>query len=334
MGLKALFYSCMDKNSAKVSVVVPVYNVGAYLKQCVLSLCAQTYQNIEILLIDDGSTDCSGHLADELQKKDKRIKVYHVENGGVTSARKLGWTYSTGLYCLFVDADDFLSPDAVEYFVNIFDGLDCDFVSGWYDIVYENGDIAEVKCPFKVGRFPVREYIQMSIQEINDFSSIWIGMYKRSVLSDDVFDIDRSIIRGEDATTLIGALNRMQNIFVSNKVFYHYFQRLDSVTHTKRIDWNYIVSLKELQYNRIDVSYRDLFLPLLIKTLMNSFFYVDNSYKKIYLNRLRELFSQSVYHNLNIKSKIKWYCIKNPILRVLVNFMLNVINRDDGKAAE
>lgn len=69
MGLKALFYSCMDKNSAKVSVVVPVYNVGAYLKQCVLSLCAQTYQNIEILLIDDGSTDCSGHLADELQKK-------------------------------------------------------------------------------------------------------------------------------------------------------------------------------------------------------------------------------------------------------------------------
>ena len=97
-----------------ISVIVPVYNVEAYLEKCVNSILHQTYENIEVILIDDGSTDNSGAICDALAADDSRIKVLHKSNGGVSSARNLGISVASGAYICFVDSDDWLDIDYFE----------------------------------------------------------------------------------------------------------------------------------------------------------------------------------------------------------------------------
>lgn len=102
-----------------VTIIVPVYNVEKYLDKCIESILYQTYKNLEIILVDDGSTDNSGKIIDEYAKKDTRIVVIHKENGGVSSARNAGLNNSTGDYICFCDADDYLMNDYVEYLLNM-----------------------------------------------------------------------------------------------------------------------------------------------------------------------------------------------------------------------
>lgn len=99
---------------ALISVIVPIYNIEKYLPRCVESICRQTYSDMEILLVDDGSTDGTGTLCDELAKKDNRIRVFHKENGGSSSARNLGIKMAQGEYLGFVDSDDYIEPDMYE----------------------------------------------------------------------------------------------------------------------------------------------------------------------------------------------------------------------------
>lgn len=98
----------------KISVIVPVYNVMAYLTRCVDSIRKQTYRNLEILLVDDGSTDNSGALCEKFALEDKRIRVFHKENGGSSSARNLGIEKATGDFIGFVDSDDYIEPEMYE----------------------------------------------------------------------------------------------------------------------------------------------------------------------------------------------------------------------------
>ena len=97
-----------------ISIIVPVYNVEKYLKKCIDSILNQTYSNIEILLIDDGSTDNSGIICDNFKKRDSRIKVVHKKNSGVSSTRNYGLDLATGKYISFVDSDDFVECDFIE----------------------------------------------------------------------------------------------------------------------------------------------------------------------------------------------------------------------------
>ena len=96
-----------------ISIIVPVYNVEKYLKKCVDSIVNQTYKNLEIILVDDGATDSSGEICDELEKLDNRIKVYHKENGGLSDARNYGVARATGSYIGFVDSDDYIDAEMI-----------------------------------------------------------------------------------------------------------------------------------------------------------------------------------------------------------------------------
>lgn len=101
----------MEKQQDLISVIVPVYNIKEYLERCVDSILAQTWENLEVLLVDDGSTDGTENLVDELQKKDPRIRVFHKKNGGSSSARNLGIREAGGKYLGFVDSDDYIEPE-------------------------------------------------------------------------------------------------------------------------------------------------------------------------------------------------------------------------------
>lgn len=102
-----------------ISVIVPVYNVEKYVAACIKSILSQTYQNFEVLLVDDGSSDTSGNICDEFAKIDSRIRVFHKHNGGPSSARNYGLRYARGGYITFVDSDDSILPNFLEQLYNI-----------------------------------------------------------------------------------------------------------------------------------------------------------------------------------------------------------------------
>ena len=108
----------MDSKGHKVSVIIPVYNVRNYVSQCLESVVRQTFQNLEIFVIDDGSTDGSGELCDGFAETDSRILVLHTENHGLSAARNLGLDHASGDYLSFLDSDDWMEPDTIETLLN------------------------------------------------------------------------------------------------------------------------------------------------------------------------------------------------------------------------
>ena len=108
----------------KISVIVPVYKVEAVLKKCLDSIITQTYENLEIILVDDGSPDSSGKICDEYSKRDSRVKVIHKKNAGVAAARNSGLKVATGKYCTFVDSDDYIEPVMYQSMIQIAEEYD------------------------------------------------------------------------------------------------------------------------------------------------------------------------------------------------------------------
>ena len=111
-------------NIPQISVIVPVYNVEKYLTQCIESILSQTYQEFELLLIDDGSEDNSGSICDHYSNIDSRVHVFHKENGGVSSARNMGIEHAKGEWVCFVDSDDWIDKDTFEYITGLWKGAD------------------------------------------------------------------------------------------------------------------------------------------------------------------------------------------------------------------
>ena len=121
----------------KISVIVPVYNVEPYLIECLESIINQTYRDLEIILIDDGSTDKSGDICEEYAKKDDRIIVIHQSNQGSASAKNAGLRKASGEYLAFVDSDDFLQEDAYEFMVRQLEEYHADIIQGYFRKVYQ-----------------------------------------------------------------------------------------------------------------------------------------------------------------------------------------------------
>lgn len=119
-------------NEQLVSVIIPVYNVGRYLPQCFDSVTSQTYRNLEIIVIDDGSTDDSGSICDQYAEKDDRIRVIHTDNRGLASARNLGLENVSGEYISFIDSDDWIEPQTIEMFIRTALETEADIVNAKY----------------------------------------------------------------------------------------------------------------------------------------------------------------------------------------------------------
>lgn len=191
-----------DRENVDVSVIIPVYNVRVFLLQCVQSVTCQTWQNIEILLIDDGSTDGSGELCEELAKQDMRIRVLHKPNGGQGSARDLGLDTAKGEYTLFVDSDDEIAPRTVEENLHLARKNDADLVvfGYWKRYVDAQGnslkqDSADV--PPLEGVYSFAEFWR-SFPKARYMTVPWVRLYRTSYLNDNHLRFTALRI-GEDA---------------------------------------------------------------------------------------------------------------------------------------
>lgn len=152
----------MENN--KISIIVPIYNVERYLRECIDSIINQTYSNLEIILVDDESTDNSSQIVDEYTKKDNRIKVIHKKNGGLSDTRNAGMEIATGDYFMFCDSDDFMPNNACEILVNKIVTEQADYVIGNYINCYENSELWD-KPIFNTEKF--KEF-KLSIKDYKD----------------------------------------------------------------------------------------------------------------------------------------------------------------------
>lgn len=198
-----------------ISIIVPIYKAERYLPRCIESLLRQTYSNIEILLIDDGSPDCSGVLCEEFALKDQRIRVFHKKNGGVSSARNLGLKQAKGEWVSFVDADDYVSADFFE--CNYSDAVDV--FQKPYKIIYEGKEECDsVDILEKTLDTKEKIYTHFVRERTN---ALWDKIIRRELIADNVFD--ENVLVGEDFLFFLSLIRNVKQYNLCSKGYYNYY---------------------------------------------------------------------------------------------------------------
>lgn len=208
-----------------ISVIVPVYNVADYLPACLDSLLAQTHQALEIILIDDGSTDHSGKICDEYAAKDSRIHVIHQKNGGAANAKNAGLRIATGEYLAFVDSDDWLEPDAYTYMLEQLDQNSADVIQCNFRNVYTDHSEDRITTS-TLQKYTADEYL---LRYTTDWTSglLWDKLYRRVLFADIFFEEGHKI--DDEFFTYRGIMNA-KTLLLAPKIIYNYRQRQSSVT--------------------------------------------------------------------------------------------------------
>ena len=222
-----------NKKNYKLSIIVPVYNVEKYVNRCIDSIINQDYKNIELILVDDGSTDRSGEICDSYEK-DFRVKVYHRKNCGVSSARNLGIEVSSGKYLLFLDADDWLADNALSEIINNCNNADMVMFGAYNYTELENGSYKLTKKIDFCGKnrtYPVCDkYMEIFEKSV----VLWNKLIKREVVSDLRFD--SNIRYGEDALFLCRVLANVKSAYIIPEEFYYYYYNRSGNVVSAQID--------------------------------------------------------------------------------------------------
>jgi glycosyltransferase involved in cell wall biosynthesis len=231
-----------------ISVVVPIYNLDAYLYQCISSIVNQTYKNLEIILVDDGSTDNALEICEFFRKSDKRIRVIAKPNGGLVSARKAGLNLATGHYVFYVDGDDWIDVECISQYHKLASTYDTDVVIGNYKREFL-GNFATIQNSLPTG-FYSREKIESEIfpnmishgtffnHGLKTYS--WGKLYKRSVITNLQNQIPDEVMIAEDAALVYPTIYESNNIYISDISLCNYRQRPNSILKSTNFDNNEI----------------------------------------------------------------------------------------------
>ena len=214
--------------SALVSVIIPVYNVEKYLCRCVDSVLNQSYSDLEVILVNDGSSDNCPEICDEYAERDSRVKVIHKENAGLGYARNSGIEVCSGEFVMFMDSDDYLDDDAVQVLYQRIITDNSDIAIGKHVDVYEDGSTNGRFCGFIEDRILSQSEIYSSMGKYA--VSAWGKLYKREVLAGIKYP---SLKCAEDLWVFPQILERCNTISIVNKTVYYYYQNSESITHKK-----------------------------------------------------------------------------------------------------
>ena len=228
-------------SNSLISVIVPVYKVEPYLHKCVDSILAQTYQNLEIILVDDGSPDRCGEMCDEYAKNDPRVKVIHKKNGGLSDARNAGMAVMTGDYVAFVDSDDWIEPQMYQRLYELMQHYDADMAFGGVaDDVQQEGSVRTVKTS-NYGQTPfAEEKISAMRRYFTGSWAAWDKLYRADLFNGIQYPVGEI---NEDEAIVLHLLDRCKRVCYTNEVFYHYMWRVDgssittSVFSEKKLAW-------------------------------------------------------------------------------------------------
>lgn len=209
-----------------ISVVVPVYNVESYLDRCVKSIIDQTYSNLEILLVDDGSTDNSSVLCDAWALKESRIKVIHKTNGGLSDARNVGMTNSMGEYIAFIDSDDWIAPEMLERLIKSIQENKSDISACAVEMVWGDGTPSKLLTVRTNCVLSCIEAQKALLEESLLKQPVWYKLYKRSCICNILFEVGKY---HEDVFWSFQAIGNANSVSLIDYIGYYYYQRPNSI---------------------------------------------------------------------------------------------------------
>lgn len=226
-----------------VSIIVPAYNVGKYIEKCVMSILRQTYTKIELILVDDGSKDSTPVIIDRLASIDDRVRTIHKHNGGVSTARNRGIEASKGQYLVFVDGDDYLASDYVEYMLSLVKLENADFglSTDCFVLDTESQTSAEVK------RIMTSAEATALLIGPRVIVGCWNKIFKRQFVLDNNLSFSTSLFYGEGLTFITDAAQRANKVVVGNRKVYYYRRNNDQSATTKFSLQNFYNGEKALQ---------------------------------------------------------------------------------------
>lgn len=274
-----------------VTVIVPVYNVEAYLDKCVESIVNQTYTKIEIILVNDGSTDSSGEICDKWSEKDSRVKVIHKENGGLSSARNAGLDQARGKYICFIDSDDWVELDFVKLLVNYIEKYDADISQcGFVEEV-----VGEEALPYRSENYVVttgKDAIKRLYNRETYLNTVIMcnKLYKNKIFKELRFDEG---IHHEDEALIHEVLYNADKVVINESALYHYVTRPNSIMNSqfslKRLDSIYayekrITYLKSKEEHELVRMTMRMYFRVLLEVSSN-LFYSDLTDREYYLNQ-------------------------------------------------
>lgn len=224
----------MENHLKLISVIVPVYNIERYLPKCLDSVQNQTYKNLEVILVNDGSTDNSGKICDDYAIRDKRIKVVHKNNGGLVSARNTGLDIAVGDFVSFIDGDDYIEYETYEETIKILIQNKVDIVKYGVNRIEIDGSITKINSKFKAKKYEGAEKILLLkciIKNEGIDNSISNCIFKKTIIDKYFVKTPKEIVQGEDLFFITKYLLYAQSMFfVPNLNYYNYVQNPSSLT--------------------------------------------------------------------------------------------------------
>ena len=209
-----------------ISVIVPIYKVEKYLNRCVRSIVDQSYPNLEIILVDDGSPDHCGAMCEDWAEKDSRIKVIHKENGGLSDARNAGLKIASGDCISFIDSDDWIEPDFMEKLLAAMESQNAQIAECAVELVDEQGRILSLRGPAKEETLEKIEALRRLIWEDGIYQTVWNKLYRREVVEGILFEKGK---HHEDEFWTYQIFDRMDRLATVECPMYHYLQRSGSI---------------------------------------------------------------------------------------------------------
>ncbi|MGJ7911446.1 glycosyltransferase family 2 protein [Neobacillus sp. LXY-1] len=323
-----------------VSVVVPIYKVENYLSRCIESIVKQTYKNLEIILVNDGSPDNCGMMAEQYAKEDSRIKVLHKENGGLSDARNYGMSHVTGDFTIFVDSDDWLDEKLIERLMAIGNKFQADVVQAAFYYAYDDYLLFDSKL-YPKEKHPIiyhnKELMKQLVMNERVKNFAWGKLYKTKLIKDIPF---KKGVLFEDVFWAHLVMQQVNTFVLMNEPLYYYYQREDSiVANYSSRNLDIIKGLLE-RHDFIENHYRDLSdqsYKMIVKTqlihynllLRNREKDYEGSYRKeieFYLKTNYSKLIRAVEQEKLLKRQLKLFRI-HPYFNILLLIILKVLRK-------
>lgn len=304
----------------KISVIIPVYNVEPYLEECILSVCRQTYDNLEIILVDDGSTDNCGTICDNYAGIDSRIRVLHKKNGGLSDARNFGIEIATGEYITFIDSDDYVYKDYISYLYKLICKYQADISICGYLRTTERQNSYQSETDEELYFDNITAMLYLLYQK-KFTSSAWAKLYKLSIFKEIRFPVNKL---HEDVAIMYKLFHNAMGIAYGSHRLYFYFQRSGSIVNSsfRKDKMNYIEHTSEC------IKYMNNISQKLYKAAISRHF--SACFELIITIKDKELFRDEYIYLRNNINKYKYMilCDKHARLVNRIAALLTVINID------
>ena len=311
-----------------VSIIVPIYNVELYVERCLNSLTQQTYQNIEIIVVNDGSTDNSLNICEKISSKDSRIKILNKKNGGLSDARNYGLKHSKGEYIYFIDSDDWCEQELIEKMIQkmINTKSDLGICDYWIDYVNDNFSLKkECKCFELYTKNEIPEAIYL-LDKSGMFNVVWNKMYKRNLIIKNNISFELDGMPGEDLLFNVDYFKYTENICFIDEKLYHYM-RQDETTLVNKYNEKLYLQVKRFNkarkslynyYNMNEDRYKQVYETMYISYILSC---IPNLYRS---NNLSFKIRNKELQKLKADKYFKKYIQRNNSLSGHSNVFVNV----------